>query len=359
MKGLITAGGRGTRMQPLTFSTNKHFIPIANKPLLFYAIEAMVEAGIKRIGINYNPSQKEEIENRLGRGEKWGVKFTYILQEKPLGLANIVEVSRQFLGKSRFVMHLGDNIFYGGIADLVNKFRKSRASALLVTIHHPENSRMGVPYLTKEGKLSRVVEKPELPPNDLAVPGLYFFDYHALKCFRGKGAIKPSARGELEIGSIYNWLLKNKFQVEVGEFDGIWRDPGKFDDWLSTNQFLLDKVLEAEPRARQRKGAKIEGRVKIGQGCQIKNSLLRGPIIIGDKVVIENSFIGPYSSIADDCQLTGTRLENTILMRGVKINSPGRPLDTCLIGEETVIKNSLRHPGAMELFLGNRCIVKL
>jgi len=346
-------------MRPLTFSANKHFIPIANKPLIHYAIETMTEAGIKDIGINYNPGQKQEIKSRLGTGRKWGVKFTYILQDQPLGLANIIEVSRQFLGKSRFVMSLGDNIFQGGIVGLVKKFNKSKANALLTTIHHSENTRMGVPYFDGNGKLLKVKEKPKSPPNDLAVPGLYFFDEHALECFSGSGAIRPSARGELEIGSIYNWLIKNKYSVEIGEFSGAWLDPGKFDDWLNTNQFLLDKTLKDNLKTKQRKGVKFEGRVKIGKNCRIKNSLLRGPVIIGDNVVIENSFIGPYSSVDDNCRLLNTKIENSILMKGVKIASPGRPLDSCLIGEETVVKNSSHPLGTMELFLGNQCIVKL
>jgi glucose-1-phosphate thymidylyltransferase len=186
MKGIITAGGRGTRMRPVTFSTNKHFIPIANNPLLHYAIEEMVNAGINEIGINYNPGQLKELKEHLGSGKDWGVEFTYILQEEPKGLAHIVKVSRDFIGKDKFVMHLGDNIFYGGISNLIKQFEKSKSNALLTTIHHPQNFRMGVPYFNKKNELEKVVEKPKDPPDDLAVPGLYFLMRMLLKLLKEK-----------------------------------------------------------------------------------------------------------------------------------------------------------------------------
>jgi len=359
MKGLITAGGRGTRMRPLTFSGNKHFIPLANKPLLFYAIEEMVAAGIRKIGINYNPGQLEEIKSHLGSGKKWGVKFTYILQDEPAGLAHIIFVSRHFLGKDRFVMHLGDNIFYGGIRKLVEQFSCNKANALLTVIHHAENERMGVPYFDRKGRLVRIVEKPQNPPHDWAVPGLYFFDHHALECFEGRGAIKPSARGELEIVSVYNWLLKHGYRVAVEEFKGVWKDPGKFDDWLETNQFLLDQLKAKKQPSWRKEGVKIEGRVKIGPGCQITNSLLRGPLIIGKGVVIQDSFIGPYSSVGDYCQIIKAQIENSVLMEGVKINSPGKPLDTCLIGKESLLEGNGQPRNNLELFLGNQCVLKM
>jgi glucose-1-phosphate thymidylyltransferase len=359
MKGLITAGGRGTRMRPLTFSSNKHFIPLANKPLLFYAIEELVEVGIKEIGVNYNPGQLEEIKAHLGTGRRWGVKFTYILQEKPLGLAHIIKVAESFLGKSRFVMHLGDNIFYGGIKPLVDRFHRSRANALLVMLHHEENWRLGVPYFDRKKRLKKIVEKPKSPPHDWAIPGLYFFDHHVFECFRGKDAIKPSARGELEIGSTYNWLVKHGYEVEAEEFKGVWKDPGKFDDWLDTNQFLLDQTLEPEWASKVDDDVRIEGRVKIGKNCRIKGSLLRGPVVIGDGVVIEDSFIGPYSSIGNNCRVVEAKIENSVIMERVCIDSPKKPLDSCLVGEGSLIKGNSRPLDTIELFLGNQCILKL
>ncbi len=359
MKGLITAGGRGTRMRPVTFSTNKHFIPIANKPLLHYALEEMVKAGIKEIGINYNPGQLNELKEQLGTGKDWGVNFTYILQEKPLGLANIIEVSRDFLGKSKFVMHLGDNIFWGGISDLIKDFSKSDSNAMVTVIHHSENSRMGVPYLDDKGNLEKIIEKPKNPPHDLAVPGLYFFDHHALECFQGDNKIEPSPRGEYEIGSIYNWLVNQGYQVEVGEFNGVWKDPGKFNDWLDTNRFILDHKKDSIISSNVPDDVSIEGRVTIGKGCKISNTKLRGPLVIGDKVTIRDSFIGPYSSISDNCHIENAKIENSVLMEGVEINSPKRPLDSCLLGRESTVVGNHQPTETLELFLGNQCQVKI
>ncbi len=359
MKAIITAGGRGTRMRPLTFSSNKQLIPLANRPLIFYSLEAIACLGIKEIGINYNPGQLEELKTALGTGQRWGVKLTYFLQEKPLGLANIIEVAQPFVGKSKFLMHLGDNIFYGGIKSLFDYFLKEKLNALAPVIHHPENKRMGVPYFDKKGRLKRYVEKPKKPPHDLAVPGLYFFDDHVFGCFKGKDKIKPSKRGELEIGSCYEWLVKHGYQVGTKEFKGVWRDPGKFDDWLETNQFLLDQEIENDSGSRLRKDVKLGGRVKVGKQCKIKNSYLRGPSIIGDKVIIENSFIGPYSSIGDESEIYGAKIENAILVKKVKINNPNKPLDSCLIGQESIVDGNHRVSDAIELFVGNQCLIKL
>lgn len=355
MKALITAGGKGTRMRPLTFSTNKHLISLANKPLLFYAIEEIVDAGIKEIGINYNPGQLEEIKACLGDGERWGVKFTYILQEAPLGLAHIIKVSEFFLGRDSFVMHLGDNIFYGGIKPLIKKFVQSRANAMASIIHHKENSRMAVPYFDAQGRLLRLEEKPQNPPNDFGGVGLYFFDHNVFKCFEGEDRIKPSERGELEIVSPYNWLIDHGYKVEVHEFTGNWLDPGKFDDWIDTNRFLLDHLLSDDAQTGLGAGVRIEGRVKIGRNCQIKKSCLKGPVIIGDNVVIKNSTIGPYCSVNDGCEIIGADVENVILEKGVKISNPGKKITDSLIGEKTTIQGG----ASLSFFIGNQCTVKI
>lgn len=346
-------------MRPLTFSSNKHLIPLANKPLIFYAIEAVAKAGIKEVGINYNPGQLDELKGTLGTGQKWGIKLTYILQEKALGLANIVQSCQPFIGKSKFVMHLGDNIFHGGIKSLVNYFKMSKSHGLLTVIHHPENLRLGVPFFNKKGHLIKYVEKPKKVTHDLAIPGLYFADEHIFKCFSGKDAIKPSVRGEYEIPSAFQWLIDHHHRVETREFKGVWKDPGKFDDWIETNQFLLDADLKNGSETKFGKNVKVEGRVKIGKRCQIKNSHLRGPSVIGEKVVIENSFVGPYSSIGDGCQIVNANIQNTILMEEVVIRNLIKPIDASLIGKGTLIEANRPVSNSTELFLGNQCVLKL
>lgn len=359
MKAIITAGGRGTRMRPLTFSSNKQLIPLANKPLLFYGLEAIAGAGIKEVGINYGPGQLEELKGVLGTGRRWGVKLTYIFQDKPLGLAHIVKIAQPFVGKEKFFMYLGDNIFYGGIKSLVDYFKKSNCDGLVTILHHPENWRLGVPYFDKKGRLVKYVEKPKEPPHDFAIPGLYFFNHHVFECFEGKKAIRPSVRGELEISSAYQWLIDRGYKVETKEFGGVWKDPGKFDDWLDTNQFLLDKQIKNGSESKLDKNVKIEGRVKIGKKCRIKNSVIRGPTIIGDKVTIRDSFIGPYSSIDSNCFIIEAKIANTVLMKGVKISNLHRPLDSCLIGQGTVIEGNSELANGIELFVGNQCALKL
>lgn len=347
-------------MRPLTFSTNKHFISLANKPLLYYAIEEVSEAGIKEIGINYNPGQLEEIKSHLGRGERWGVNLSYILQKKPKGLANIVEVSKDFIGQDKFVMHLGDNIFYGGIRALVEEFTASKANGLLTIIHHPENVRMGVPYFDDSGRVVKLVEKPQNPPHDWAIPGVYFADEHIFECFEGKEAIKPSTRGEYEIPAAFQWLIDHGYEVRTKEFTGTWLDPGKFDDWIATNQFLLDHCLKSQNKpASFGKDVQVEGLVQIGKNCRIKNSRLIGPSLIGNNVTIEDSEIGPYCSVNDGSEVIGSKIENTILEKKVRVLRLGKTLNGSLIGEGTVIEGNGKNKEGMEVFLGNQCQLKL
>ena len=359
MKAIIPTGGRGTRMQPLTFSTNKHFIPIANKPLIFYPIEAVADAGIKDVAITYNPGWLDIVKKYLGNGSKWGLKFTYILQEKPLGLANIFQVCEEYLKGESFVMHLGDNIFADGITEQVDYFHKYRSNALAVISHHPENIRMGVPYFDRKGKLIRYVEKPNNPPNDLAVIGMYFFDNNVFKCFRGKGRIRPSARGELEISSPYQWLIDHEYKVDTVEYKGKWLDPGKFNDWIEANQYLLDIKSDGVIGSKIGKDSSIQGRVSIGKSCKIVNSQIRGPVIIGDNVKITNSYIGPYTSISNDCVIEDSSVENSVLMDGVRIIKVKQPLDNSLIGSETEVADVNGHSNCLELFVGEKSQVRL
>lgn len=332
---------------------------MANKPLLYYAVESLVDCGITEIAVNFNPGQLEEIQAYLGLGKKWGIKFTYILQKEPKGLANILYCCRDFIGKDKFVMHLGDSIFHGGIKPLVKRFQRSKKNGLLTMIEHPENLRMGVPFFDKAGRLKKYIEKPKKAPHHWAVPCLYFADGNIFECFEGKDAIAPSARGEYEIPSAFQWLIDHQFTVEVFEFKGTWLDPGKFDDWIETNRFLLDSDLKKGNESKLGKNSKIEGRVKIGKKCRIENSTLRGPLVIGDGVIIKNSFIGPYSSIGDECRIHCSKVENSILMPKVEVNNLRDPLESSLIGRETFIEGSGRPFNCLELFVGNQCRLKI
>lgn len=353
MKAIIPTGGRGTRMQPLTFSLNKHFIPIAGKPLIFYPVETVAEVGIKEFGITYNPGYLEEAQSFLGDGSRWGIKITYILQEKPIGLANIVQVCEDFIGNDSFVFHLGDNIFVDGIKEAVEYFEKKKPNGLVTMLHHPENKRMGVPYFDKDGHMTKYVEKPENPPHDFAVPGVYFADHNFFKCFKGEKAIKPSARGEYEIPTAFQWMIDNGYKVDVLEYKGTWMDPGKFDDWMDANEFMMTRqIITNRYESPINEDVEIEDCVHIGKDCILEKTKIRGPVFIGDKVTIKDSFIGPYTTISHDCQIEGSDIEKSILMEEVKIKNFTDQIDSSLIGPGSELANGNKPTKMVSFFIG-------
>lgn len=357
MKAIIPTGGRGTRMRPITFSSNKHFVPVANKPLIFYPIETIAKLGIKNVAITYNPGGLDEVKSFLGNGSKWGLKFSYVLQENPVGgVADIARVCEDFIGKDSFVFHLGDNIFTEGLNKAFKYFTENKPNGLVVRVHHPENKRLGVPYF-EGNKLLRYVEKPENPPHDFAIPGVYFADSNFFRCFK-EDPIKPSARGEYEIPDAFQWMIDHGLAVDIVEYTGKWLDPGKFDDWLESNQYVLDKILEGRIESELSSDTKIENRVGVGRNCTIENSHLRGPILIGDNVVIKNSYIGPFTSINNNCVIEDSHIENSVLMTDVKISKIHQPIDTSLIGTASEISNSLGPTASMKLFIGEKCKIQ-
>lgn len=360
MKAIIPTGGRGTRMRPLTFSTNKHFIPVANKPLIFYPIETIASVGIKEVGITYNPGDLEEAQALLGDGSRWGLNFTYVLQAKPKGLANVFQVCEDYLAGSSFVMHNGDNIFVDGIKNQVDYFLKEKPNALVTIVKHKDNRRLGVPFFDDKGKLAAYIEKPENPPNDFGIPGLYFFDFNVFKCFRGKDKIMPSERGELEISDPYNWLISHGYKVDTVEYKGVWMDPGKFDDWVDANRYLLEHNLEEIKEGQIDQTSKIHGKVSIGKDSNIVNSAIEGPVIIGDMVTVKDSKIGPFTAIGNGCEIVGSEIENSVLMNGVKIyDIKEHPINASLIGTDSEILGSDGRGSTTSLFIGEKCKIQI
>ena len=360
MKAIIPTGGRGTRMQPLTFSSNKHFIPVANKPLIYYPVETVAAAGIKEILITYNPESLEQAKQFLGDGSKWGVKFSYVLQEKPMGLANIFQVCEEALAGEPFLLHLGDNIFADGIADLTSHFEKEKPDGLVPMVHHKENTRLGVPYFDDKGRLVKYVEKPANPPHDFAIPGLYFFSNRVFECFKGEEAIKPSERGELEISAPFQWMIDHHLRVDVVEYKGVWLDPGKFDDWMAANQYLLDHKLTDNIESAISPSVKVSGVVKIGRECTIEDCEITGPVVIGDKVKIIRSRIGKHTAIGDNCEIINSQVEDSVLMDGVKIiNVKKHPISASLIGTGTEVKEEHQEGSKTSLFVGEKCQIQI
>ncbi|HTO00716.1 MAG TPA: glucose-1-phosphate thymidylyltransferase [Microthrixaceae bacterium] len=359
MKGLVLSGGAGTRLRPITHTSAKQLVPVANKPILFYGIEHLAAAGISEIGIIIGETG-DEIRAAVGDGSKWGVEVTYIPQDSPDGLAHCVAIAQDFLGDDDFVMYLGDNLLRQGITQFVQAFESDRASAdtvpsaqiLLTRVIDPE--RFGVAELNDAGDVVRLVEKPERPQSDLALTGVYLFDKSIHEAVR---AIKPSLRGELEITDAIQWLIDNGRKVRHEVLEGWWKDTGKLEPLLEGNRLVLE-TLEPKILGMVDESSKVEGRVVVEAGAEIVNSHIRGPAIIGKGTRIVDSYIGPYTSVYYDCEIIGTELEHSIVLEESKILDLPRVIDS-LIGKHVVARRSDERPSAIRLVLGDHSHVEV
>jgi glucose-1-phosphate thymidylyltransferase len=351
MKGLILSGGKGTRLRPLTYTSAKQLVPVANKPVLFYAIESIVAAGITEIGIVVGDT-KDEIRAAVGDGARWGARVTYIEQEAPLGLAHAVLIAEAFLGDSPFVMYLGDNLIAGGITSLVEEFRTlgSSSEILLAEVSNPRQ--FGVAELTAQGKVLRLVEKPQEPKSNLALVGVYMFDKTIFESVR---RIKPSARGELEITDAIQDLIDRGLDVHPHIVRGWWKDTGKLEDMLEANRIVLEKLEVPGSVGVRRVGeaSRLEGRVELGQGVELVDTVVRGPVVIGDGARLEHAFVGPYTSIGERCRLAHCEIENSIVLEGSEIRDIPLRIDGSLIGRNVRIVKTDYKPKAYRFMLGD------
>ncbi len=349
MKALIAAGGHGTRLRPLTYTINKHLIPIANKPMIFYALEKIAETGIKEIGIILNPGDTI-FPKAVGDGEKWGVKITYIEQTGgPLGLAHVVKVAERFIKKEPFVFYLGDNIVLSSISGFIKKFKKEKLNCLLALSKVKDPERFGVPEI-KDGKILKVEEKPQNPKSEFAVTGIYLYDYHIFEVIKN---LKPSSRGELEISDAHTALIDKGLKVGYSEITGWWKDTGKPYDLLDGNQLILSKLeTRVSPKAKIEKGVVLQGNVVVGDDSEIRGkTLIRGPVIIGNSTIIQDAYVGPYTSIGDRVEIYGAEIDHSIVFDDVDINTDKQITDS-LIG-----KNALITPVHETLPSGHKLII--
>jgi len=348
MKGLILSGGKGTRLYPLTYTSAKQLIPVANKPVLFRVIEAIRDADITDIGIVVGDTA-EEIETAVGRGGRWGVKVTYIHQDQPLGLAHAVMVSRDYLGDDRFVMFLGDNVIQGGISELIKQFAESDWNSQIVLTRVSQPEQYGVAELDGEGRIVRLVEKPKEPPSDLALVGIYMFDHHIHEATE---SIAPSWRGELEITDAIQWLVEHDYQVYPYVHRGWWIDTGKQEDLLEANGLVLEELA---PRIEGYvdRDSKVDGRVTIQKGAEVVNSVIRGPAIIGERTRIVNSYVGPFTSIYHDVVIEDSEVERTIVLEESRIHGIPARIQDSLIGRHVSLVRSPIKPKAYKLALGD------
>nr|MBN1230197.1 glucose-1-phosphate thymidylyltransferase [Anaerolineae bacterium] len=349
MKGLILAGGKGTRLYPLTYTRAKQLIPVANKPVLFRVIEMIRDAGIDEIGIIIGDTGPE-IREAVGNGDCWNVSITYIPQEAPLGLAHAVKISRDFLGDSRFVMFLGDNVIEGGISSLIEQFADSQYNSQIVLKRVPDPEHFGVAQLSESGEIIQLIEKPKEPPSNLALVGIYMFDHNV---FEAVEAIKPSWRGELEITDAIQWLVTHPdYTVFPYVHEGWWIDTGKPTDMLDANSLVLEE-LRPYIAGTVDSSSTVDLRVIVEEGAEIINSTVRGPTIIGKNTRIVNSFIGPFTSIYHDCVVEDSELQRCIVLEHSRIIGVESQLRDSLIGRHATIKQNRRKPHGLIMNLGD------
>lgn len=356
MKALILSGGKGTRLRPLTYTSAKQLVPVANKPVLFYGIESVVAAGITEVGIIVGDTQ-DEIRAAVGDGSRFGATVTYIPQDAPLGLAHAVMIAEEFIGDDSFVMYLGDNMIAGGITGLVDEFLELGCNSQILLAEVPNPQQFGVAELTEEGQVQRLVEKPKEPRSNLALVGVYMFDSTIFESVR---RIKPSPRGELEITDAIQDLIDRGLTVHPHVVRGWWKDTGKLEDMLEANRIILE-TLDVKRSDHQDRfpGCQMEGRIEVGEGAEIVDSVIRGPVVIGAGSRIERAFVGPYTSIGDRCTLVGCELENSIILEGSEIRQVERRIDGSLIGRNARIVATDRKPKAHRFMLGDNCEVEI
>ncbi len=333
MKALVLAGGQGTRLRPLTHTIPKSLVPIANRPVLHYVMQHLANAEIKQVGVIISPETGGQIQASLAENP-WGIHFTFIRQEQPLGLAHAVKVAQPFLGDDPFVMYLGDNLVGQGIEMVVHEFVKAQAAAtiLLKPVENPQA--FGVAQVDANNTVVRLIEKPKDPPSSLALVGIYVFSpliHTAIE------QLEPSWRGELEITDAIQKLLEDGKQVQSSILQSWWLDTGKKDDLLEANRTVLDELAKREIRGTVDRESNIVGRVIIEDGVQIQNSTIRGPVIIGKNATITNSFIGPFTSIGPDCTVADSGIDHSVLLQSAKVMNVQR-LEDSVLGKQAVIR---------------------
>lgn len=348
MKGLVLSGGKGTRLRPLTYTGAKQLVSVANKPVLFYALEDLVEAGVTEIGIVISPETGDQVRQATGDGSAFGARFTYLLQERPLGIAHGIKIAQEFIGTDPFTLFLGDNFIRGGIVPQVNAFRTQSMDAQIILYEMQDPSSMGVAVLNEDGRVQKVVEKPKQFISPYAVIGIYMF---GPSVFDAVHNIKPSARGELEITDTIQYLVDHGLNVRAHKLTDAWVDTGRIGDMLEANRLVLD-VMEAKNEGIVEHST-LEGRVILEKGARVVNSKIRGPAIIGKNTVVENAFVGPYTAIHRDCIVRNCEIEHSIVLENSQLEDLHTRVADSLIGRNVQIKRAEGPTKTIRLMLGD------
>jgi len=358
-KAILTGGGHATRLRPITTTINKHLIPLANKPMIFHAIEKVVEAGVTEIFINTNPGEKE-LQKYIGDGGHWGVKITYFEQTGgPQGIAHVVNLAKDFIGDDPFIFYLSDNIILASIKPLAEKFEKEKLNCLLSFSKVDDPERFGVGEFDANGNLTRVLEKPRNPPSNMAQTGIYFFDKNF---FEGYKHIEKSARGEYEISDVNTWLIENKYKVGWSEITGYWKDSGKPEDLLLANQLLLEQLPSEHftNGADVESGAVLEGNVKVGAGSKIGAKVsIKGPVILGENCILEDCYIGPYTTIGAGSEIYSAQIEHSIFFENADINCDIKISDSIIGKNATILTGHNTPPKGHKMILGDHTMIEI
>lgn len=356
MRALILAGGKGTRLKPATHTLCKQLLPVANKPILYYVLDQILEAGIKDIGIIISPETGSQIKEAVGNGKKWGAKVTHILQKEPLGLAHAVQTAREYLGNSSFLMFLGDNLIQGGVAGFVKEFNKTKPDALILLKEVSDPRMFGVAELDDGGKIINITEKPKKPKSNLAIPGVYLF---TPAIHRAIEQITPSSRGELEITDSIQKLIDMGKTVKSHILDGWWLDTGKKDDLLEANRVVLDNLLKRKIEGKVCPESRVSGRVEIGGNTEVIESTIRGPVLIAPNCRIINSFIGPFTAIGENTVIENSSVEHSVLLDGCQIKNIGMLSDSIAGRKCQISKSEKKNHSSIRLFLGDDAVIEL
>jgi glucose-1-phosphate thymidylyltransferase len=347
VKGLILSGGKGTRLRPLTYTSAKQLVPVANKPVLFYGIEAIAAAGIRELGIVVGDTEAE-IRHAVGDGSRWGIRIEYIPQEAPLGLAHAVKISQSFIGRDPFVMYLGDNLLNKGITHFVEEFAREKPAAQILLARVPDPQMFGVAEL-QNGRVVRLVEKPKEPIGDLALVGVYMF---GPEVFESVNRIRPSFRNELEITDAIQDLIDRGLTVRPHIVDGWWKDTGKLEDMLEANRLILE-LQDRRIDGSVDEDSRVDGKVVIEAGARVERSVIRGPAIIGRGAHIVQAYVGPYTSIMNDVEIQDSEIEHSIVLEGSSLRDLSNRVIDSLIGRNVRIYRIPVKPSAYRFMLGD------
>ena len=349
LKGLVLSGGRGTRLRPLTHTAAKQLVPVANRPILFHVLDNLQKAAVNDVGIVISPETGQAIRDAVGDGGAWGMSVSFIEQTEPLGLAHAVKVARPYLGDDAFVMYLGDNLIGSGIESFRDEFEKSAAVASILLKEVDNPSSFGIAEVDGQQRVLSLVEKPKQPKSNLALVGIYFF---TAKIHDAIDKIAPSWRGELEITDAIQFLLSQGGKVLSHRIDAWWLDTGKKDDLLTANTVVLDEWVQRKIDGEIDGLSQVTGRVQLGKGSRVVNSTVRGPVVIGDEVLVENSFVGPFTSIGNGCRIMSSVLEQCLLLESARVEFVDR-LEDSLLGKNSAVVREQKSRQAYRLMIGD------